>query len=147
MGKQALRKSEIKELNSRLSFFEIPKKSKVESDGGVIYLDGSPVLFFFNGNPAPHLKLLLESDLLKNAVVDMRSIKFLVNGADVMRPGIVRIDKGIKKDEFVSVRDEKYCKPICVCVALFSGEEISGMSNGKVLKNIHFVGDDLWKKD
>lgn len=93
----------------------------------------------------PTLRYLLEHEILKKITVDMGAVKFVVNGADVMRPGIVEIEDGIAKDEFVAVIDKNNKKPLAVGIALFSGEEMKAMTSGKVIKNIHYVGDELWK--
>ena len=74
----------------------------------------------------------------------MGAVKFVSSGADIMRPGIVELDKAIKKDEIVVVVDQSHKKPLCVARALFSGEEISSLKQGKVLKNLHWVGDVVW---
>lgn len=144
MGKKSLRKSEIRDLNEKIQYLEISKKEKVEIDGEIIFIDGKPSFFYYENKIFPHLKLLLEKDLIKNVVVDMKSIKFLINGADIMRPGIVKIDEQIEKDEIVAVRDETHNKAICVCTAMYSGKEIQEMEKGKVLKNIHYIGDNYW---
>ncbi len=144
MGKRALRKSDIKELNFKISFFELSKKDNVEVEGDNIFVNGKPFFFHFENRIIPHLRILLEKDMLKSVFVDMPAIKFLINGADVMRPGIVKIDKSIEKDELIAVRDEKHSKPICVGIALFSGTEMQEMTSGKVVRNIHYVGDKVW---
>lgn len=144
MAKKRLRKSEIRDLNSMISGFEISKKDKVEVDDGLVFVNDECLFFYFEDKLVPSLRLLLRQDLLKIVVVDVPAVKFLVNGADVMRPGIVRIDESIEKGDFVCVKDENYSKPVCVCVALFSGSEMKAVSNGKVLKNIHYVGDAVW---
>ena len=77
----------------------------------------------------------------------MGAVRFVVNGADVMRPGIVEIEDGISKDDLVSVIDKNNRKPLAVGIALFSAEEMKAMSTGKVIKNIHYVGDELWKME
>jgi PUA domain protein len=77
-------------------------------------------------------------------VVDMGAVKFVSSGADVMRPGIVELDQSIKKDELVVVVDQNHKKPLCIARALFPGEEIFKMKQGKVLKSLHWVGDPVW---
>ena len=74
----------------------------------------------------------------------MGAVRFVINGADIMRPGITSFDEGIQKNDFVVVVDETHNKPLAVCVSLFSSEELLGVDSGKVLKNIHYVGDKLW---
>jgi PUA domain protein len=80
----------------------------------------------------------------KFVVVDMGAVKFLVNGADAMVPGIVNADKDIKKGDQVWICDEKNKKPIAVGIALISGEQMLRDSKGKAVKIIHHVGDALW---
>ena len=91
--------------------------------------------------------MLQERNVLKKITVDMGAVKFVVNGADIMRPGIVEIEEGILKDEFVAVIDKNNQKPLAVGIALFSSEEMKSMTSGKVIKNIHYVGDELWRME
>ena len=64
--------------------------------------------------------------------------------ADIMRPGIKECDEKTKKDEAVVIIDEKHNKLIAVGIALYSGNDILKMKAGKVIKNIHWVGDEIW---
>jgi PUA domain protein len=101
-----------------------------------------------NQKMIPHLKFLMSiTDLskFKCVTVDMGAIKFVVSGADIMRPGIRKIDDGFSKEEFVIVIDETHKKPLSVGVALFSSDEMRSMTSGKVVKNVHYVGDEFWK--
>lgn len=75
----------------------------------------------------------------------MGAIKFVTNGADIMRPGIKEINEKIKKNEIICVIDEKYGKPLAICRALFDADEIKEKKEGKVLENLHYVGDKKWK--
>ena len=77
-------------------------------------------------------------------IVDMGAVKFLVNGADVMAPGIVDADIDIKENDQVWICDEKNKKPIAVGIALISGEQMIKDSKGKAVKTIHYVGDAFW---
>lgn len=78
-------------------------------------------------------------------IVDMGAIVFVTKGADVMSPGIVSADTSINKNDYVWICDEKNFKPIAVGKALITGEQMNQSSSGKAIKNIHFVGDRLWK--
>jgi PUA domain protein len=78
------------------------------------------------------------------ASVDEGAIKFLCNGADVMGPGISEADTGIKVGDFVWVRDFKHKKPLVVGKALVDGNAMASKAPGKAVKNLHFVGDELW---
>ena len=69
----------------------------------------------------------------------------IVSGADVMRPGIVEFDENIKKGDVVIVKEEGYGKPIAIGKALWDGEEFKTKEKGKCVKNLHYIGDKIWK--
>ncbi|UCD96524.1 MAG: DUF1947 domain-containing protein [Candidatus Bathyarchaeota archaeon] len=77
-------------------------------------------------------------------VVDMGAVAFVCNGADVMAPGIVRYDGTFRKGEVVVVVDERHGRPLAVCFTLYDAGEAKKIKQGKVLENIHYVGDRLW---
>ncbi|MEK6905530.1 MAG: RNA-binding protein [Nanoarchaeota archaeon] len=139
-----------KDLSKELGDYtlEISKKDQVElieDKYKIILLNKKPSFFYYNGRLVPTLKFLQENNLLKKITVDMGAVKFVVNGADVMRPGIVDVEEEIAKEDFVTIIDKNNHKPLAVGIALFNSEEIKSMSSGKVIKNIHYVGDELWK--
>ena len=74
----------------------------------------------------------------------MGAVKFVANGADVMRPGIVDADRQIKQGELISIIDVKNRVPMAVGIALASGENIMSMDSGRAIKNVHWVGDEIW---
>ena len=103
-----------------------------------------PWFFYYNDRIVPTLRLLQNKDLLKKVIVDMGAIKFVINGADIMRPGVVEIDEMITKEDFIVVVDVNNKKPLAVGIALLSGMEMKAATSGKVIKNIHYIGDELW---
>jgi len=149
--RKQLSKSDLKEWNEKIQelyginyFFD--KKEKIEmEDEKFIIIDNEKMFFFENEKIIPTLKLLQKQNILKKITVDMGAVKFVVNGADIMRPGIVSVDENIAKDAYVVIVDEKNKKPLSVGKMLFSGEEVLAMKTGKVIKNIHWIGDELWK--
>lgn len=146
MRKQ-LSKKEIKELNSKLEKYGIryDKKDNVElRDKRIITVNNEPRFFYHEDTLVPNLKILLKNNILKKISVDMGAVKFMIKGADLMRPGITSVDEEIEKDEIISIVDQIHDKPVAVGVALFSGREMYEMKEGKVIENIHYVGDDIW---
>lgn len=89
--------------------------------------------------------LQLCNDDLPRVVVDMGAVPFIVNGADVMAPGIVRIEGKFDAGDIVVITDEKHGKAFAVGLALVSSEEVKNMKRGKAIRNIHHVGDKMWK--
>jgi PUA domain protein len=77
-------------------------------------------------------------------VVDAGAVKPIINGADVMRPGIKEFLGDFGKDDVVFVTDEKG-RVIAVAVALYSRQEMEQMQKGKVLINLHHLGDRIWQ--
>jgi RNA-binding protein, containing PUA domain len=77
-------------------------------------------------------------------VVDAGAVRPIINGADVMRPGIKELLGDFGKDDVVFVTDEKG-RVIAVAVALYSRQEMEQMQKGKVLINLHHLGDKIWQ--
>ena len=82
-------------------------------------------------------------DNLPKVVVDMGAIRFVCNGADVMAPGIT--DMGtFGVGDIVVIRDVTHGKALAIGVAKKSSVDIEISKKGKVIKNLHYVGDKLW---
>ncbi|MBR9676184.1 DUF1947 domain-containing protein [Candidatus Woesearchaeota archaeon] len=147
MAKRQIRKSDVKELNEKISFldYEISKKQKVEVlDEKIVLVDGVPCFFYYKRRISPTLHFLNKyPSSLSSVVVDMGAVKFVVNGADIMRPGILSCEEFIE-DDLVVIVDEKNKKPLSVGIALFDSETVMDEDSGKVISNIHYVGDDTW---
>jgi len=150
MKKKRLSKKEIKESNKNigdkfgLADF-VDKKDKAELvEGKIIAINDEPSFFYYENKLAPTLRLVMKKDILKKVVVDMPAVPFMVRGADVMRPGIKQLEE-FGKGDFITIVDENHRKPLAIGLALFSSEKIKAMDKGKVIKNLHWVGDDIWK--
>ena len=141
----------VKELNKEIEHFNVSYHKKdqavvVENEKHkLVLINKEPVFFYYEDKIVPTLKLLQQKDVLKTITVDMGAVKFVVNGADIMRPGIVEIEDAIAKDDFIVIVDVNNKKPLAVGIALLNSEEMEKATGGKVIKNIHFVGDELWK--
>ncbi len=93
------------------------------------------------------LPLLTQEEVLKSfpsVSVDKGAVKFVCNGARVMRPGIVQMDE-FKKDDVIVVKDVTYGKYLAVGLALVSSEEAKVMSSGPVVDNKHYISDEFWE--
>ena len=96
----------------------------------------------------PCLTLLINPDVtfsMKSVTVDKGAIRFVANGADIMRPGITVIDETIQKDDIVKIQEETHGRALAVGMAMFDAEEMQKMPKGKVIKNIHTVNDSVWE--
>jgi PUA domain protein len=75
----------------------------------------------------------------------MGAVAHVANGADIMRPGVKDVQSDFAKGELVVIADEKYNKPIALGLTEIDSAEMRLMPRGKVILNVHYVGDDLWK--
>ena len=82
--------------------------------------------------------------LFSQAFVDEGAIKFLLNGADVMRPGIRKLDDWGEAGMMVVVREEKKGRAIAVGPAAVASSEARSMTKGGCVKNLHHLGDKYW---
>lgn len=148
MARKQYSKSDIKDLISSCSFLTglVDKKSDVVEEDDLLFVNKNLVAIRFEGNLVPSLKLLISKpDLLPKVVVDKGAIKFVVKGADIMRPGVVSVDS-FQRSDFVVIVDENYDKPLAVGKSLFDSKTIFEMNEGKVLLNLHQIGDKFWEK-
>ncbi len=152
MRKQ-LNKSDIKTINESIQqstgvVEALSKKDRVElveeKTYTVLVKDGKAIFFYHENHILPTIHFLLTHDLLPRCVVDMGAVTFVAKGADIMRPGIVSLDEHVPKDIYVVVVDKNNHKPLAVCKTLLDGATITASANGKMLKNIHYVGDMIW---
>jgi PUA domain protein len=110
----------------------------------LILIQGEPMIMLMEGRPFPTVRGLLRHPLSSRYVtVDMGAVRYIVNGADVMAPGIVEVADDVSRNEFVWVRDQDHGKPLCVGLALMDRKEMVG-GRGRAVKNLHHVGDEIW---
>ena len=83
-------------------------------------------------------------DLFPSATVDEGAIKFMLNGADVMRPGIKSFDQWGDAGKIVVVKEEKKGRAIAVGKATVSSADAQSMTKGVCLRNLHRVSDKYW---
>lgn len=153
MARRRLGKSDLRELNQGLQRFSLAlsksDNAELVDDNGVrVYVvNGEPWFFERQGVLVPHLRLLLRRpSIVKRVTVDMGAVRFLVNGADVMRPGVVAVEEGIVVGDFVVVVDEQHGKALVVGEALFDTAGMLAATGGKVVRALHYIGDRLWNQ-
>jgi PUA domain protein len=111
----------------------------------VYFVDGTPLIVRTKIGLLPSLKFDTVIGSLPRIVVDMGAVAHVANGADIMRPGVKDIPGDFAKDELVVVVDEKYNKPIALGFTEVDSAEMKLIGKGKVIRNVHYVGDDLWR--
>lgn len=140
-------KSDIKQFLEEHDFAAsfMDKKSDVRQEDTLLIINKEPLFLFIDNQWIPSLRLLLKKLVLPKVVVDKGAIRFVVNGADIMRPGITTCDE-FPIFSYVVIVDETLGKPIAVGQALLSSENLLKETGGKVIKNLHYIGDEFWNK-
>jgi len=90
------------------------------------------------------LALLLYKIEIPKVVVDKGAVPHILNGADVMRPGIVTFEGDFKKGDLVAICEEEKGRAIALGRALFSRMEIESMKRGNVVENLHNIKERVW---
>jgi PUA domain protein len=124
------------------------KKPGLESAEGpnvkIFYLEGKPLFAATKDGLIPMLLFEKALSMLPRITVNMGAVPYVCNGADVLAPGIVRIEGAFAVGDFALVVDERHGKPLAVVSALVDSQAASGLKRGKVAGNLHYVGDALW---
>ena len=110
----------------------------------IFFFNGKPLLARSNGDLFPTLLFNELLFVLPKLVVDMGAIPYVCKGADVMVPGVISIKGLFEMNDVVIVVDERHGKTLAVGLALRRSENMKNVKNGKILKNLHYVGDKLW---
>lgn len=107
--------------------------------------EGSPILVeLSDGDIIPYIEAAEKRGLkLPNVVVDLGAVPYIARGADVMGPGVVRVDGEVKEGDLVLITDERFGKIIAIGRALRSKKEMT--KRGKSVKNLHHAGDIFWR--
>ncbi|MEM2444936.1 MAG: PUA domain-containing protein [Sulfolobales archaeon] len=150
-----LRKKDTNQLKQTLitlypkatEFIKSCEEITLVKEGGieVLVLNETPAFTKHENTYIPTLLLikLRIKDLTPKAVVDEGAVKHLINGADVMAPGIIEVEQ-FNKDEIVSVWEPKKETPIVIGKALTDSKTIKEVKKGKAIKNLHHAGDQTW---
>ncbi len=126
---EKVRSAEISELNDLI----------------LLIINGEPLILFNAGKDiyVPYIPSVGVKVFCPSIVVDMGAVPYIVKGADVMAPGIVKLDD-FEEGDVVCVRTEKFEKVVAVGLALMSSSEAENAGRGKVVRCIHYVGDRFW---
>jgi len=110
----------------------------------IFLIDGKPLLFKTGETVLPTLLFTQVLEKVPKIVVDMGAVPYVCKGADVMAPGIVRIEGEFGKGDIVVVVDEKHGKLLGLGESLLDSVSARAAKQGAVVKNRHFVSDKIW---
>ena len=119
------------------------KVFEIEDNKSIFVIDS--IIGISNNNDLilPFLKKTEILEKFSSITVDSGSIKFICNGAKILRPGIVKFDS-FSKNDVVVVKDERFSKYISVGLALEDSNIAEKLEKGYVIDNLHYVGDKFW---
>jgi malignant T-cell-amplified sequence len=119
------------------------KVFEIENNKSIIVIDS--IIGISNNNELilPFLRKIEVLEKFSSITVDSGSIKFICNGAKILRPGIVKFDS-FSKNDIVVIKDEKFNKFISVGLALEDSNIAEKLEKGYVINNLHYVGDKFW---
>jgi PUA domain protein len=121
---------EVIETNADVSLFLVNRKPLLMDTGAWVF----PTLRGAVQLPFPERRI----------AVDAGAIPFVINGADIMRPGIVSVSDDVKASLPVQIVDERHGKPLAIGIALHDAPAIRASTTGKMVKKFHHVGDEIW---
>jgi PUA domain protein len=111
----------------------------------IIFVDGLPVAFKREGQFVPVLTNTVALEKMPRITVDMGAVPHVVGGADIMAPGIRRVEGSFAEKDLVAIIDEKHGKFLSVGRSMLSSETLVATKKGKVILNVHYVGDPVWE--
>ncbi len=120
-----------------LKIYELEDNAKIISGDGITALKVDQTYL-------PFLTDAKSLERFPNVTVDMGAVKFMCDGANVMRPGI-RSFSEFEKGHLVCVVEESQKKFLAVGRALVSSNELQTMTKGVVIENLHYVSDKYWE--
>lgn len=128
---------------------DVPRSAQVEiiePEPGLRFLviNGRYTFVDKDGSMIPAVGSQPTLALLPSAYVDDGAIKYILKGADVMRPGIVRYDPWGPKEVLVAVRDAAKERGLAVGRATVSSDEMAALTKGVSIKSLHHAGDKIW---
>ncbi|MFP3208330.1 MAG: PUA domain-containing protein [Nitrososphaeria archaeon] len=139
---------EASEAISRLLKRELtPLATLASEDAEALLTKEGSILVALRGEGI-YVPALVDSELVSSVpgyvVVDEGAVRHVVNGANVMRPGIVEYS-GFESGDVVVVREKAYGKAIAVGIALMPSGELPRISKGPVVRNVHHLRDAAWE--
>jgi PUA domain protein len=147
-----LRRKEVKEFLAKVSALLRVEKLRLAKNVEVVkinshqlfFISETPTIITGNGEIFPTLSNQDILNQLPTIVVDRGAVPHICNGADLMAPGIVRIEDDFQVNTVVTVVDETHLKAISIVKTLYTSIQLLTKKQGKVAMNLHYIGDKLW---
>ncbi|OIO65981.1 hypothetical protein AUJ68_01765 [Candidatus Woesearchaeota archaeon CG1_02_57_44] len=154
MKRKQLSKRDIRELTARIqqtfgdaAVATLPKDVIALQDSDLcVYAStgGSAKSLFFERDSSIYPTITTAATILPKVAIDLGAIKFVLKGADLMRPGVTGIKEEFHENSPVAIiAGEGLC--VAVGIALQSSDIMRGSSSGKCVQIIHRGADVIDK--
>lgn len=111
--------------------------------------DNEAIFFKWKKQVYPTLKTLhMYPHSMKKLTVDKGAIKFVLQGANIMVPGLTSAGGHLPDCEVrenVAIMAEGKEHALAIGVTLMSSEEMKSENKGIGVQILHYLGDDLWR--
>jgi PUA-domain protein len=135
----------VEELNKISGPGHFSHKSRVETemvkDSEIVFVDGQAIAFKRDELLIPVLTNSSALEKMPRVTVDMGAVPHVVGGADIMAPGVRKVEGSFGAKQLVVVVDENHGKAL----AIGDSGMLSANKKGKVITNLHYVGDSVWE--
>jgi PUA domain protein len=155
LKKQVVSKHDSRDLISQIEsstgiHLEVPRSAQVEilepdQDSKFVVIDAR---FTFISGSAGYLPFVGSAEavgLFPSLTIDEGALKYIIKGADVMRPGISKYDDWGDAGKLVIVREEKKGRAAAVGRTAVKSAEMAELKKGNCVENLHHVGDRFWE--
>lgn len=127
----------------------VPRSGQVEilepdEETKFVIIDGR---FTFISTPEGYFPFVGSAEavgLFPSLTIDEGALKYIIKGADVMRPGITKYDDWGEAGRLVVVREEKKGRAAAVGRTLTTSAAMAELKKGNCVKNLHHAGDKFW---
>ncbi|UCG90548.1 MAG: hypothetical protein JSU57_02130 [Candidatus Heimdallarchaeota archaeon] len=101
--------------------------------------------FLFNNRYLPTIQFIRENPHIDFPIVkvDQGAVQYILNGADVFAQGITSVNHEFNTNSIVMVSNPQDAV-LALGKSLKSSTELLS-SKGKVINNIHYLGDSIWE--
>ncbi len=144
MQRKQLSRKKAREILSLLKLERANVEEIIYPSFSIFLVNKKPLAIKRKDYLVPSLIYALEQGADKYVIVDAGAKEKILKGADVLRPGIVEFSD-FKKGDCVFILDEEN-KVLAVGIALWDSGEAISLKKGKIIKNIHYFGDKIWKE-
>ncbi|HUI00235.1 MAG TPA: PUA domain-containing protein [Nitrososphaerales archaeon] len=156
MKRQVVSKRDSKDLIAEVEastgvHLELPRSAQVEilepdDETRFVIIDGRFAFVALQGDKSyvPYVGSPDAVALFPSVSIDEGALKYIIKGADVMRPGISKYDEWGEAGKLVVVREDKKGRAAAVGRAAVASSEMAELKKGNCVKNLHHAGDKFW---